>query len=240
MNTIAIIQARMSSTRLPKKVLKKINGKPMLRYLLDRLLKSKYINKIIVATSTDKSDDILYKFCNTYHIEVFRGSLNNVLDRFYQTAIIYKADIVIRITADCPFIDPKLLDKGIASFLKKKPDYLSNIIKRTYPRGFDFEIMSFKTLKNAFLNAKNEFEREHVTPYIYKTNPEKFKLYNIRQKSDYSKYQLTVDTIEDFDLIEILITKFRAHLLDYKKIINIMIKNPKLSLINQKIRRKTI
>ncbi len=238
MKIVAVIQARISSTRLPGKVLKKISGKPMLWYVYKRLCQSKLIDQIIISTSTHKSDNRIAQFCEKYNIGYFRGSLNNVLKRFYDTTYKFSADIIIRITADCPLIDPGLIDEGIKIFIKEKPDYLTNIFHRTYPRGFDYEIINFATLEKTYHNAKSPVDLEHVTPYIYNSHPEDFKIINMLQKQDKSGYQVTVDNPEDFRLIRILINKYKADKLDYKQITWILETNPELVKINQHVIRK--
>lgn len=239
MKTVIILQARMSSTRLPEKVLKKFANKPMLHYVFLRA-SAATVNKVIIATSTDRSDDPIVAYCQQHHFPVFRGNLNDVLDRFYHAAKFEKADVVIRVTADCPLIDGGLISQGLTQFLKEQPDYLSNTVVRTYPRGFDFEIFTFKALETAWRGAGNDLEREHVTPYIYRTHPEKFIIRQLTQQLNASRYQLTVDTAEDLKLLTILIEKYHAHHLDYKQIIALLDAHPELSLINQGVARGKI
>jgi len=200
---VAIVQARMGSTRLPGKVLKVVEGKPLLEHLIDRLRFSKHIDKIVIATSVSKKDDVIEKLCKKLSVECFRGSESDVLDRYYQAAVKYSADVIIRITADCPVIDPILVDKMINSYKKKlgEYDYFSNVFpKRTYPRGLDVEMFTFNALKKAWKNAVRSPDREHVTPYIY-MHPEKFRIFNYKDKRDFSRYRCTVDTSEDLKLI---------------------------------------
>lgn len=235
-----IIQARMTSTRLPGKVLLPIAGKPMLWHVIYRVSLLKNINNIIVATSTDRSDDMIAKFCSINNIKCFRGSLDNVLSRYYEAALQEKADIIIRITADCPLIDAKLIERGLKIFKDKKLDYLSNVIERTYPVGFDFEIFTSSLLEKAYRNAKIEAEKEHVTPYFYLTHPDKFKIYNLKQNKNKSSYRLTVDTAQDLALIKILIEKYQAQKKDFQKIITILENHPELVSINKNVKAKVL
>lgn len=238
MKVIAIIQARMSSTRLPGKVLMKIAGKPMLWYLIMRLKKSSLIKTVVVATSTQKEDDVIVKFCRQERLQVFRGNLANVLDRYYQTALKFSADIVIRLTSDCPLIDHTLIEKGLDLFTKHNSDYVSNTVRRTFPRGFDFEIISFKALKEAQKRAKELAELEHVTPYIWRYHPDDFNIRQLIQQRNNSAYRLTVDTPEDFQLVKILIEKYHAHTRSFSEIIRILDHHPDLTIINKHVEQK--
>ena len=207
MKNLAIIQARLSSSRLPGKVLKKVLGKPIILYQLERVLKSKLINKVIIATSVEKSDDDLCKLCLKNNIDFYRGSLNDVLSRFYNT---YKqfgpSENIIRLTGDCPLIDPKIIDKVILKHLNSNFDYTSNTILPSWPDGFDVEVINSKILEVIYKNAKTPYDREHVTSYIYK-NKQTFKLQNISNSKDWSKIRLTLDFKEDFELIKTIISE---------------------------------
>lgn len=240
MKTVIIIQARMSSTRLPGKVLLPIAGKSMLWHVIKRVSLVKNIDNIIVATSTDISDDVIVKFCSVNNIKCYRGSLNNVLSRYYETALQEKADVIIRITADCPLIDANLIERGLIIFKNKKLDFLSNVIVRSYPVGFDFEIFTFNILEKAYRNAVTETEKEHVTPYFYLTHPDNFKIYNLKQNENKSSYRLTVDTTQDLALIKILIEKFHAQKKDHHQITSILDQHPDLIELNKNIKAKKI
>lgn len=234
----AIIQARMTSTRLPGKVLMSIHDKPLLWYVVNRLNKSKYLDKIIIATSTDYTDDPIVEFCQSEKFQFFRGDLVNVLKRYYDCARVFKSDTIVRITGDCPLIDINLVDQGIKIFKAKKIDYLTNIVKRTYPRGFDFEVISMNCLTQAY-NRSTEFaEKEHVTPYIWKTHSDQFNIYHLKQKNDKSFYRLTVDTKQDLELINILIEKYHAHKLNPEQITEILDNHPELVEINHDVKQK--
>ena len=241
-NIVAIIQARMGSTRLPGKVLMDIEGKPMLFYVLQRLKRSKLINRIVIATTINPKDDIIEEFCNEYAVACYRGSEDDVLDRYYQTAKLYKADIIIRITSDCPLIDPQIVDATIRLHIKDGNDYTSNSLEKTFPRGFDTEALEFDALKKAKEQALESCDKEHVTMYFYK-NPHLFKLgcYKATGELNRPKLRLTVDTIEDFTLIKNVFSKlyvknkeFNAH-----EIINLFKNEPQLADINKFIIQKT-
>lgn len=238
MKTVAIIQARMSSTRLPGKVLMTIAKKPMLSFVVDRLLKAKSIDEVVVATSRDQSDDKIVKFCQREKILYFRGDLENVLDRYFNCAREHKAQIVVRVTSDCPLIDPQVIDEGLKKFQAVRADYLSNTLERTFPRGFDFEVLSFEALSEACRSATTPEEKEHVTPFIWKNVKKQFFIEQLTQKNNQSQYRLTVDTPEDFLLLKILIEKYNAHNLGHQKISQILSQHPELVLINRHIEQK--
>ena len=200
-NMIAILQARSTSSRLPGKVLKNILGKPMLLHQIERILQAKKIDKLVVATSSDSSDDNIFNMCQSHNITCYRGDLQDVLDRFYNAAKYYSAKYVIRLTGDCPLTDPKLLDEIIKFFLDGNFDYASNTIERTFPDGLDIEIFTFKCLTEAWLNGKGQYQREHVTPYIYQ-NSQIYKLGSFKNSQNLSNLRWTVDEPEDFILIE--------------------------------------
>ena len=205
MKVVCLVQARVGSTRLPGKILKEICGKTILHHEIDRLKKCKEIDEIVIATTDKEDDDKIVNEAKKLSVKYFRGSENDVLSRFYYSAKENNADIIVRVTSDCPCIDFEILDKMLIYFKEKykekQVDYLSNTIKRTYPRGYDIEIFTFSALEKSYINAKKEYEREHVTPYIYdKTN--NFLKLSFENKEDYSEYRVTLDTIEDFIVIK--------------------------------------
>ena len=247
MKIAAIIQARTSSSRLPGKVLKKLpydSDISVLEQVIRRIKESKFINEIIIATTQDIDDNQIVEIAEKENVKYFRGSLNNVLERYYKAAKENCVDIVVRITSDCPCIDFEIIDLLISEHLKNQNDYTSNTLKRTFFHGADAEVFNFKVLETAFINTENDFEREHVTPYIYKSNPDKFKIQSVESKSepDISDIRLTLDTTEDYAL---LCTVF-----DYlyennnfflsKEILNLFKTKPWLKLINKKIIQKKI
>ncbi|MGL4912227.1 MAG: cytidylyltransferase domain-containing protein [Romboutsia sp.] len=240
---VAIVQARVGSTRLLGKVLKEIKGKTILTHVVERVSQSKYIDQIVIATSNLKQDDNIIKEANKLGISYFRGSESNVLNRYYHTATHYNADIIVRITSDCPLIDPNIIDDLIKFYLEHNYSVVTNAgidkSSRTYPRGLDTEVFSFKLLKEAFTNAKENYQLEHVTPYIYENNKD---IYYYKNDVDYSKYRWTLDTKEDFDLIEAIYEKLYKieHNFYLEDIVKIMEENPKLIEINKDIEQKEI
>lgn len=199
MKIVAIVQARMGSTRLPNKVMQQIGGKPMIGLLFDRLARSKKINQIILATSTDKRNNPLCEYIENIGYGVFRGSESDVLERYYQSALMSKADVVIRITGDCPLIDPDQVDFVIEKFQREHLDYCSNADPPTFPDGLDTEVFSFAALEAARNDATRPAEREHVTPYIKKSG--KFRIASVQNSEDYSTERWTVDEPEDFQVV---------------------------------------
>lgn len=201
---LAILQARMSSSRLPGKVAMDANGIPMLAYEISRILQSQKIQKLVVATSTNKEDDRVEEIALSSGIECFRGSLENVLDRYYQCAKQYQATHIVRLTGDCPIIDAKVIDEAIALHLSSDADYTTNGIKRTFPDGLDTEIMTFDTLKYAHTYAKLPEELEHVTHFIY-THSHLFNIQHLCNSQDYSHIRWTLDYKEDYELLKNII-----------------------------------
>ncbi len=202
MRKLIIAQARMTSTRLPGKVMKIVCGKPLLEHFINRLKRVKSADQIVIATTINDIDNQIVDLCKKLDISYYRGSEEDVLGRYYEAAVEYGGDIIIRITSDCPVIDPEVVDYLINFYTNniEKYDYVSNTLKRTYPLGMDSEIISFDTLKEAHFNAYDPFDREHVSPFI-KMRPQQFRLYNILYKADMSRYRWTLDTPEDLELI---------------------------------------
>ena len=237
-NILIICQARYASTRLPGKVLLTIRDKPLLWYVLKRLELVKTPNQVIIATSTSSSNKPLLDYLKEYKINYYAGDENDVLDRFYQTAKRYNGEIIVRITSDCPLIDPTLVDQGLEIFLNSNVDYLSNVHPPTFPDGYDIEIFTFKTLETSWKNAELNSEREHVTPYIY-NNPKIFSIENFQNDKDLSNIRLTVDTKKDFSLISKIIENFydRWTKFDLKDVITFINQNPHLLKINAQYER---
>lgn len=240
---VVIIQARMSSTRLPGKVLKRIKDKPMLWHVVNRVKSTNRVNKVVIATTTNKKDDRIEAFCFENRINFYRGSEKDVLDRYYHCAKLSKADIVVRITCDNPFIDPQIIDLVISAYLKNINNYsgASNVIERTYPRGLDTEVFSFDILEIAWKEAKRDYQREHVTNYLYE-NPERFKLLSVKNKKDLSNFRWTVDEQRDFEFAKIVYDKlYRDKKIFFmKEILDLIEKDPYLANINSDIEQKKI
>jgi len=233
---LAIVQARMGSTRLPGKVLKKVCGKPLIEILLHRLSRAKKIDKIILATSVSKENDSLTETVEKLGFEVFRGSEDDVLDRYYEAAKPYSLEAVVRITGDCPIIDPQLVDEVIGLYQENKVDYVSNTEPSTYPDGLDTEVFSFIALETAYNKAEESFEREHVTPFI-RTNGQ-FKLANYSNEIDLSGERWTVDEPEDFEVIENIINHFLPDLyFSWRDVIQLKQSHPNCFAANRGIKR---
>lgn len=198
----AIVQARMGSTRLSGKVMKDLEGKTVLKHVIERVKQSKLIDEIIIATTTHERDAVIESEALRCGVKAFSGSEDDVLSRYYYAAKENNLDVVVRITSDCPLIDPKVLDEVIQCYVNYDYDIVSNagsdLSKRTYPRGLDTEVFSFKVLEKSFANAKETYQREHVTPYIYEKSS---RIYYYKNDIDYSRHRWTLDTDEDYKFI---------------------------------------
>lgn len=243
MKVLAIIQARMASTRLPGKVLMDIAGRPMLWHIVNRLNFSKKINEIILAIPDSEENDQLESFAKNQNLKYFKGNEKDVLSRYYETAKEFGVEVIVRITSDCPLIDPEIVDLVIEKHLNSTADYTSNILKRTFPRGLDTEVFNFSTLEKSYREAKEDYQREHVTSYIYE-HPEIFKLQNITATGElrHPEFRLTVDTKEDLQLIKEIYKHFykNGEVFYIKEIINLFNKHPELKKINADIEHKKL
>ena len=241
MKIVIIVQARMTSTRLPGKVLKKVLDKPLLEYQLDRLKRVKLANEIVIATTINRTDLPIIELCDRLSVPYFRGSENDVLARYHGAAKEHHADVVVRITSDCPLIDPQVIDKVIQFYLdyRYKYDYVSNCLERTYPRGMDTEVFSFLALHQAFVEATEQPDREHVTPFIH-MQPERYRLAQIVYSDNQSSHRWTVDTADDFELIkrilEALYPKIKKFTLE--DCLDLLKRYPDWSLINAHVEQK--
>ena len=239
MENIAIIQARLGSSRLPGKVFLKLEGVTVLEHVVNRVKKSSLISGIFVATTISESDIALVKFCSEKNFRIFCGSENDVLDRFYQLAKLIKPDNIIRITSDCPMIDPTVIGQVIYKHIESKSDYTTNTMPReTFPDGEDVEVFTFAALEKAWNEAKLLSEREHVTPYI-RNHPELFKMTGIEYKEDLSGKRWTLDNSEDYEFISRVYNKLysRNKYFGMSDIIEFLKKNPDLEKINIHIKR---
>ncbi len=241
LKTTAIIQARIGSTRLPKKIFLPLSGKPILWHVYQRVKRSKMINDVIIATTDLPEDDLVENFCIENKINFFRGSSDNVLSRYYFAAKQFQSEIIVRITSDCPMIDSNIIDEIIKLFLVENADYASNVLERTFPRGYDTEVFSFNALEKTFFEAKQNFEREHVTPFIY-NHPEIFKLVSYKTDKHYSSLRLTIDTQEDYNLIKIIFDSLFGvnNFFGLNDVINFLKTKPELLKINQHIEQKKL
>ncbi|MBN2374034.1 glycosyltransferase family protein [bacterium] len=236
MHTVAIIQARMGSTRLPGKILKPLANKPALWHVVDRLKHADRIDDIVVATTDEAQDDVVERFCLENSIACFRGSQEDVLDRYYRAAKQYSADPVLRITSDCPVIDPVIVDEVIAGYINGKYDVYG--LGGEFPDGLDCEIFSFKTLEDAWKHARLPSEREHVGPYM-KKHPEKFRLGHYEKFKGLSHHRWTLDEDADFKFLsEVFARLYKPDSLFLTQdILNLLQKDPTLMDINSQITR---
>lgn len=235
MNIVAIIQARMESTRLPEKVMKKVVGKPILWHIFNRLKYAKLIDEIVIATSNNKRDKCIINFAKTQGIMWFAGSELDLLDRIYQAVKKFEADAVVRITADCPLVDPLIVDKTIKYYLAGEFNYVSNARpEATYPCGLDVEIFSFTALEKAWHEVRDPFRREWLTTNFFE-HPEAYRLGNVKNEEDLSCLRWTVDYEDDLEFIteiyERLYKNEKIFLMD--DILELLKENPELMEINK-------
>ena len=236
MRTIAIVQARMGSTRLPNKVMLPINGVPLIELLLYRLALANRIDHIIVATSTAHGDKPLATHVRGLGYEVFEGSENNVLDRFYHAAKAHEPEIVVRITGDCPLVDPELVDEMVAYFGTQNVDYLSNVAPPTFPDGLDIEVFTFSSLEQAVRHAGTPDEREHVTPYIREGG--RFTTANFTNHEDLSQERWTVDEAKDLEVVEAVFNHFSPRIdFGWPEVMDLRKQQAKIFKSNQQLTR---
>jgi len=240
---VATIEARMTSSRLPGKVLFDLQGKTVLGHIIERLRRSKYIDQVVVATTVNETDDPIIELCNQLDCKYYRGSEDDVLDRVLKTAQSVNGDIIVEITGDCPVIDWRHVDHLIELFYSDKYDYAANIIKRTFPRGFDTQVFPTKILEDVWKSTEDPKDREHVSFYIY-THPEKYLLGNWEAPKNihHPELEITLDTKEDYELIkhiyDILYTKnndFSA-----EDVVELLLSNEKLANIVASVNRKHV
>jgi spore coat polysaccharide biosynthesis protein SpsF (cytidylyltransferase family) len=232
----AIIQARMGSTRLPGKVMEEIAGKPMLRHIIDRLKRAELIHSIVVATTATEIDKPIVMLADDSGTGSYAGSENDVLDRYYRAAKEFAVDAIVRITADCPLIDPRVMDRVVQRYLAGDCDYAANVLKRTYPDGMDVEVFSFAALERAWKESRLASEREHVTPYI-KKNPEKFRLANVENNVDLSYLRWSVDENQDLEFVRQVYKHLykEGNMFYMEDVLELLEKYPDLKQINQGI-----
>ncbi len=241
MKRVAIIQARMGSTRLPGKVMKMLAGRPVLEHVVSRVQKCSTLDEITVASTLNPIDEPIVKLCHDMGIMCFRGSEEDVLDRYFHAAKYAGADIVVRITSDCPLIDPVIADDIVKAFMERQPtlDYLSNTLARTFPRGLDTEVFSFVALEKAWRSAVSPAEREHVTPYIYR-HPDFFSVQNFSNSQDLSGYRWTLDTYEDWELIRTIYDNlyYKDAFFSTDDVLELMCTQPELLKLNAGVEQK--
>ena len=256
---VAIIQARMSSSRLPGKVLLDITGKPMLMRVVTRTSRAKTVDQVLVATTTDASDVPVAACCDSMGISYTRGSLLDVLDRYYQAASQSQADVIVRITADCPVIDQALIDDCVNTLLEGAFDFTCNRLPppftRTFPIGLDTEVCTYKALEKAWNEATETFHREHVMPYLYEgvelsaksgqlssgISPRGFKIAQLHHDPDYGHMRWTVDTPEDLEFMRQLYARLDGRDdFSWQDVLNLVQNEPELAAINSDVRHKTL
>jgi len=240
MDVVAIIQARIGSSRLPGKVLADLGGRSMLAQVLRRVGRAESLRRLVVATSISAADDPIEQECRRLGAVCFRGPEEDVLARYHQAAVAHRAEAVLRITADCPLVDPGVIDLVVGRFLAERPDYASNTLRRTFPRGLDAEVFTAAALKQAFHGAVEPYQRAHVTPYLHQ-HPQQFRLLAVTGEVDYSKHRWTVDTAEDLALVRAI----GARLADgatagWRDVLRLVADEPALAAMNRNVHQKTL
>ena len=229
----------MGSSRLPGKVILPLAGEPLILRMHERVMNSKYVGQIVVAITAEQADDELFKLCKQNNIEVYRGNSLDLLDRHFQAAKMFNAVAVVKIPSDCPLIDPTIIDKVILYYINNsnKYDFVSNLHPPSYPDGNDVEVMNFKALEDAWINAKKDFEREHTTPYIWE-NPDMFRIGNVDWETglDYSMtHRFTIDYKEDYEFIRRVYDELyqKNNRFNLNDILDLLEKKPEIKRINQ-------
>ena len=240
---VAIVQARVASNRLPGKVLADIEGETMLTRVVERAGRASSLDQIAVATTTDVDDDPLFASCESKGHLCLRGSTMDVLDRVYRAARTLEADIVVRLTADCPLIDGEVIDQTVSAFVHADPpvDFAANRLPddKSFPVGTDTEVCSIAALEQAWTQAEEPYQREHVMPYLYE-EPERFRTLLVKSETDYSAYRWTVDTAEDLELVRQVYAHFGGRdNFTYRELLDLFATRPELARINLNVEHKT-
>jgi spore coat polysaccharide biosynthesis protein SpsF len=237
---VAIIQARMGSTRLSGKVLKDLEGETVLGRVVQRVRRARLVDEVLIATTNEPADGAIVEECERCSVAVFRGDEDDVLDRYYRAALACRAGIVVRVTSDCPLIDPEITDKTIAAFLDARPDYASNALVRTYPRGLDTEVMTVAALERGWRGATEPYQRAHVTPYIYQ-NPDAFTVLPVTGDADYSSHRWTLDTPEDLAFIRAIYARVEDRgNFGWRDVLGILDREPELVEMNRMVPQKAV
>jgi spore coat polysaccharide biosynthesis protein SpsF len=232
----------MGSTRLPGKVMADLAGEPMLVRHVNRVRRARTLDGVVVATTDRREDDAIMALCHDRGWDVFRGSEGDLLDRYYRAARMVGAHVVVRVTSDCPLIDPSLIDQAVEEFLTSRPDveYLSNSLPRqTFPRGLDTEVIRFDVLERAWQEDTNPQWREHVTPYVYK-NPDKFRMIGLTCEADYSHLRWTVDTPDDLEFVRKIYGHFGHDRFTWREVLSLLEQHPDWIEINRHVRQKVV
>ena len=240
MKVVAIVQARMGSSRLPGKVLKDLEGETMLARVVQRLSRASLIDETLIATTDRPADDAIVAECRRCSVPVFRGDQEDVLDRYFRAAQFTKAEAVVRITSDCPLIDAEVTDRTIAAFLKEMPDYASNFQVRTYPRGLDTEVMTVQALERAWRSGNQPYQRAHVTPYIYE-HPAEFNILSVTGDADFSQYRWTVDTPDDLEFVRAVYAGMKGRdNFRWLDVLALLDREPGLTELNRSVAQKAL
>jgi spore coat polysaccharide biosynthesis protein SpsF len=237
---VAIIQARMGSTRLPGKVLKDLAGETVLARVVKRTRRATLLDEVVVATTTQPADDVIVRESERLGVAYFRGDEADVLDRYYRAAQRFAADVVVRVTSDCPLIDPELIDTTVDAFLKQKADYATNALVITYPRGLDVEVFTAAALAWTWEAAKESYQRTHVTPYIYE-NPARFKIVSLTAEKDYGVFRWTLDTKEDLEALREMYKHFAdGGNVHWREALALAKTHPELAKLNANVQQKAL
>ena len=242
MSTNAIIQARCGSTRFPNKVFADVNGKPLIWHVVNRLTHAKTINKIVIATTINEKDDKIEKWCNENNVACYRGSENDVLNRYYSASVAFPSDIVVRITADDPFKEPAVIDAVVNKLINEGFDHVTNNFPPSWPEGLDCEAFTFAALETSEKSTNDAFEREHVTQYIYH-NPDKFKIGNVASPKNLSYLRWTIDKEVDYEMVKAVYAHrnpANTDILLLDEILDILEKNPEIKEINSSVERSAM
>ncbi len=243
MKTVAIVQARMNSTRLPGKIMRPVLGKPLLELLVERVERAKGVEGVVIATTTDADDDEVESLTQRLGVGCFRGSEHDVLERVLQAAHAFDVDLIVEITGDCPLIDFQVIDKLLEVYHANNYDYVANVLKRTYPRGLDTQVFATSVLDEVARLTDDPVDHEHVSLYIYE-HPERFKLHNVESglPEEYWDLRLTVDTADDFELIRRIYEELYPSnpAFTMEDIVELFQRQPELREINQHIAQKAV
>lgn len=239
MKVYAIIQARCGSTRLPGKIFMNIDGKPLLWHVVHRLRYAELIDDIVIATTTNSKDDATEEWCKQNEVKCFRGSEDDVLNRFYGAATTFPCDIIVRVTADDPFKEPSIIDKIIKKLIDENLDLATNVLPPFFPEGLDCEVFTFDVLQTMEKTTNDAYDREHVTPYIY-NNQDKFKIANVSSECQLSQYRWTIDNEEDYEMVNAIYENRKDgndEILLMEEILGILDENPEIVSINSNVKR---
>jgi spore coat polysaccharide biosynthesis protein SpsF len=240
MKIVAVIQARTGSSRLPGKVLADVGGRSMLARVVRRAGRAERLDGVVVATTDRPADDAIVAECRELGVTVFRGSEEDVLDRYQGAARATDAGVVVRITSDCPLIDPEVIDRVVAALLADDADYASNTLERTYPRGLDVEAVTAEALAQAWRKAQEPYQRVHVTPYLYQ-HPDRFRLRSVTSGVDAGHHRWTVDTAEDLELVRALYSRLgNDDDFGWRRALVVVEAEPELADLNRRIRQKAL